>query len=271
MGELERVARENGMEGGNVSMFVLGSRSRPGGFFSCEVTDGEHAWVYMVPSKTDPVAGPNASNDLTRRGGSVLTAEEKRAAMDKITLSSSDRGNRVVELLMAATPAESITRSAFYDRKNLDLPYVDGVVALLGDAAHPQSPMMGQGANQAIVDAYVVSKRLAAALATAAAAGADRDIPEITALARKALQDYDSKKRRNDNNAVIKKSRKYGNWILSTNRALNAGMWWSFKMMSPSLMVAEMSSGDRSNKAFMEKLEKDLKKMKCSNHMEIHA
>jgi len=271
MGELERVARENGMEGGNVSMFVLGSRSRPGGFFSCEVTDGEHAWVYMVPSKTDPVAGPNASNDLTRRGGSVLTAEEKRAAMDKITLSSSDRGNRVVELLMAATPAESITRSAFYDRKNLDLPYVDGVVALLGDAAHPQSPMMGQGANQAIVDAYVVSKRLAAALPTG---GTDGNSPEITTLVVQALRDYDSTKRRKDNNAVIKKARAYGNWFLSTNRVLNASLRWSFLMLSPSLMVAEMSSGDRSNKAFMKKLEKDLKKtkkLKSSNDMEMHV
>merc|ERR1712125_38007 len=126
--------------------------------------------------------------------------------------------------------------------------------------------MMGQGANQAIVDAYVVSKRLAAALATPAAdpACTARGIPEMVALARKALQDYDSKKRRKDNNAVIKKSRTYGNWFLSSNRFVNACMRCSFMVFSPSMMVAEMTSGDRSNKAFMEKLEKDLKKMKSS-------
>merc|ERR1712232_1508600 len=110
------------------------------------------------------------------------------------------------------------------------------------------------------------------ALATAGAnAGTHRDIAEMTALARKALQDYDSKKRRNDNNAVIKKSRKYGNWALSSNRFVNACMRLSFKMISPSMMIAEMTSGDRSNKTFMEKLEKDLKKMKSRNPIEMHV
>lgn len=41
-------------------------------------------------------------------------------------------------------PAEDITYSGFFDRANQSLGYVDGLVALLGDAAHPQSPMMGQ-------------------------------------------------------------------------------------------------------------------------------
>jgi len=56
--ELEKVAKENGMKGRNVSIFVMGSRKCPGGFFSCEVTAGEHAWAYMVPNKKRSGSGP---------------------------------------------------------------------------------------------------------------------------------------------------------------------------------------------------------------------
>jgi 2-polyprenyl-6-methoxyphenol hydroxylase-like FAD-dependent oxidoreductase len=41
--------------------------------------------------------------------------------------------------------------------------WVQGRVALLGDAAHPMSPFLGQGACQAILDAWVVAEELARA------------------------------------------------------------------------------------------------------------
>merc|ERR1719313_199850 len=100
--------------------------------------------------------------------------------------------------------------------------------------------MMGQGANQAIVDAYVVSKRLAAA----ATASGSNDGPEMTAIA-KALRDYDSKKRRKDNDVVITKARNYGKLFLSKNPILSKILRWSIKMAPPSNMVREAASGDR--------------------------
>jgi 2-polyprenyl-6-methoxyphenol hydroxylase-like FAD-dependent oxidoreductase len=41
--------------------------------------------------------------------------------------------------------------------------WVRGRVALLGDAAHPMSPFLGQGACQAILDAWVIAEELARA------------------------------------------------------------------------------------------------------------
>merc|ERR1712224_112294 len=124
-------------------------------------------------------------------GGTVLTSEEKRTTLDKMI---SDRNSQVLKLMMRNTHPEDITRAAFYDRKNLNLPYVDGLAGLLGDAAHPQSPMMGQGANMAIVDGYVAARLLVVALKDSKSLG-------------DALLEFDTKQRRKDNNAVIKKAR----------------------------------------------------------------
>merc|ERR1712157_663912 len=99
-------------------------------------------------------------NDLVRRGGSVLTEEDKRRQLEEEFLDKIMDDNKLVRLLVKDAPASGITRAGLFDRKNLNLPFADGRVALLGDAAHPQSPMMGQGANMAIVDAYVVTQRI---------------------------------------------------------------------------------------------------------------
>ncbi|KAF9237503.1 hypothetical protein BU15DRAFT_48616 [Melanogaster broomeanus] len=48
---------------------------------------------------------------------------------------------------------EKITKYGLYDRPELES-WFRGRVVLLGDAAHPTSPHLGQGANQAFVDVY---------------------------------------------------------------------------------------------------------------------
>jgi 2-polyprenyl-6-methoxyphenol hydroxylase-like FAD-dependent oxidoreductase len=61
--------------------------------------------------------------------------------------------------ILAATPAEAILRNDILHR--LPAPHwVEGRVALLGDAAHPMTPNLGQGACQAIEDAVVLADRL---------------------------------------------------------------------------------------------------------------
>ena len=239
--ELAKLARENGMEDGNVSLAMMGTRSRPGVFFSCEVAEGVHAWVYVVKEKNPPAA--NASDDLTRRGGVALTGDQKREEMDKLLA----RAPEVVRAIMTHASVDDVTRAGFFDRKNQTLSYVDGRVALLGDAAHPQSPMMGQGANMAIVDGFVAAQRLAAAMQS----GTEGAIEQ-------ALADYDCETRRKDNTKVIKKARRYGQWSVSRNRFVSWLMRTSLKYMPASTIMNELVSGDKSNKKFTESLREDL-------------
>ncbi|MBA3302343.1 MAG: FAD-dependent monooxygenase [Actinomycetota bacterium] len=65
-----------------------------------------------------------------------------------------------IPTVVASTPPESIVRNDIYDRAPTRR-WVVGHIALLGDAAHPMTPDLGQGACQAIVDAEVLADCLA--------------------------------------------------------------------------------------------------------------
>ncbi|MBX9625990.1 MAG: FAD-dependent monooxygenase [Gemmataceae bacterium] len=68
----------------------------------------------------------------------------------------------VVPAVIAATPPEAIIRNDILDRPPVRR-WTDGRVALLGDAAHPTTPNMGQGACQAVESAAVLARHLAGA------------------------------------------------------------------------------------------------------------
>ncbi|MGC4091102.1 MAG: FAD-dependent monooxygenase [Polyangiaceae bacterium] len=61
--------------------------------------------------------------------------------------------------LLAATPRERVLRTDVYDRKP-GKRWSDSRVTLLGDAAHPMTPNLGQGACMAIEDAVVLARCL---------------------------------------------------------------------------------------------------------------
>jgi 2-polyprenyl-6-methoxyphenol hydroxylase-like FAD-dependent oxidoreductase len=71
-----------------------------------------------------------------------------------------------IEALIEATDGADILRNDIYDRSPLRY-WAAGRVALLGDAAHPMTPNLAQGACQAIEDAGVLAKCLSA----------DKDVP----------------------------------------------------------------------------------------------
>ncbi|HJZ84746.1 MAG TPA: FAD-dependent monooxygenase [Polyangia bacterium] len=70
--------------------------------------------------------------------------------------------------LIAATPEANILRGDIFDRPPAAR-WGQGRVTLLGDAAHPMTPDLGQGACQALEDAVVLADALASADAAAPA------------------------------------------------------------------------------------------------------
>lgn len=67
-----------------------------------------------------------------------------------------------VRAVLEATPADRIIRTDIADRDPIDR-WHDGGVVLLGDAAHPMTPNLGQGAAQAIEDAGALARALTSA------------------------------------------------------------------------------------------------------------
>lgn len=66
----------------------------------------------------------------------------------------------IVKEMISKVKPEKIIRTDLFDFKPISK-WVDRNVALLGDAAHAATPNLGQGACQAIEDAYVISEQLA--------------------------------------------------------------------------------------------------------------
>lgn len=65
-----------------------------------------------------------------------------------------------VEAMIRATPEGEVRRDDIHDRDPV-LRWGRGPVTLLGDAAHPMTPNLGQGAGQALVDAAALGDALA--------------------------------------------------------------------------------------------------------------
>jgi 2-polyprenyl-6-methoxyphenol hydroxylase-like FAD-dependent oxidoreductase len=90
----------------------------------------------------------------------VLNAPEGERKIDRELLLERFRGwMEPTETILSGTPPESIDRSGHYDRPPLGR-WGEGRVTLLGDAAHPMTFNVGQGACQAIEDAVVLARTL---------------------------------------------------------------------------------------------------------------
>jgi 2-polyprenyl-6-methoxyphenol hydroxylase-like FAD-dependent oxidoreductase len=79
-----------------------------------------------------------------------------------------------VPALIASTPEQAILRTDIRDRPTLAR-WGRGAVTLLGDAAHPMTPNLGQGACQAIEDAVVLTRALERAASLSAGLRAYED------------------------------------------------------------------------------------------------
>jgi 2-polyprenyl-6-methoxyphenol hydroxylase-like FAD-dependent oxidoreductase len=104
---------------------------------------------------------------------------EGRKAM--IQRAFSDAHDPIAELV-EATRADAILRNEIYDRTPVPS-WSGNRVVLLGDAAHPTTPVTGQGGGQALIDAVVLAEELDSA-------GDLRDGEQV----RRALQAYEQRR-----------------------------------------------------------------------------
>eukprot|EP00536_Pseudo-nitzschia_multiseries_P006753 jgi/Psemu1/239641/estExt_Genewise1.C_1470024 len=224
-------------------------------------------WGITIGSKTSPAARSDGG-DSTRRGGGVLTEADKARLLSFGKHHPGGTTNRcfgwcgkqkstdsllegiqdfpLLEEILKATPAKDITEAGFYDRKNLDLPYTSKgkIVALLGDAAHPQTPYLGQGVNMAITDAYIYCTAIADSL--------EKNNPSHGGDVSRAIDWCDVDFRRKSNKNTVKMARLVCDVSNSSNRFLCWLMRMWLKYMSPEEFTKQVSNTDTSNQKFWE-------------------
>jgi len=98
---------------------------------------------------------------FTRRDQWEAESWSERADIDEVLSEFSDFAPEV-QAILRATPPEQCFKWGLFDRSPLDR-WTQGRATLLGDAGHPMTPFLAQGAAMAIEDGVVLARAAAAA------------------------------------------------------------------------------------------------------------
>ena len=104
--------------------------------------------------------GDEYINWTTRKFAPEYEFSSSNEEMKKRILQDLTNWAEPIRNIIEITPAKEIYESLICDRLPIDS-WSKGRVTLLGDAAHPMSPLMGQGANSTFEDAWVLAQCLA--------------------------------------------------------------------------------------------------------------
>ncbi len=147
--------------------FVRGYREF---MYLLNVGDGDIAWLYRQLSLLPSL--------------SINKDEAKSRVLHKIV-----EWGKPLRSLVEATPSERILEAPICDRLPLES-WSQGRVTLLGDAAHPMAPALGQGSNSTFEDAWVLGECLSNAsdIGEALANYEQRRIPRIKIIQTRSAE-----------------------------------------------------------------------------------
>jgi 2-polyprenyl-6-methoxyphenol hydroxylase-like FAD-dependent oxidoreductase len=186
--------------------------------FDIQAVRATESWGFGRVFGQVPMSGSRVYWYATKNG-----PEGEHSTCEKDDLLRLFRGwHAPIEQLIEATPQSAILRNDIYDRPVLRS-WGKGRVTLLGDAAHPMTPYLGQGGCQALEDAVVLAKCLSA-----------------NETIESALHAYESE-RTPRTNALVKRSRLIGRIAQLEHPIVVNLRNTAFKLVSPSLQASQLA------------------------------